>query len=72
MPLFDLTKREQRVVIVIMVVLVGGTVAFHYHDLRTPMPAAKSSSSPAPFVAGDEEDAAPNETASPADNPVDR
>jgi hypothetical protein len=61
--IFALTKNEQRIVIVIMIALVAGTVAKSYRDIhsRPPLPAVTTSpSAPIP----DEDQTAP-------DGPVD-
>jgi len=40
--IFELTKREQRVVILTMIVLLAGAVAKRYHDAREAVIPAKS------------------------------
>jgi hypothetical protein len=60
---FVLTKREQRVVIVIMLVVVGATLARHYRRDRSHISAPTSTSTPAPTPNGeDDEAAAPDES----------
>jgi hypothetical protein len=59
--IFALTKNEQRVVIVIMIALVAGTVTKRYRDInsRPPLPAVTASpSAPIP----DEDQTAPDGT----------
>jgi hypothetical protein len=43
--IFVLTKNEQRVVIVFVMVLLAATLAKHYRDNRSPIPATTSTSS---------------------------
>jgi hypothetical protein len=40
--IFVLTKNEQRVVIVVVMVLLAATIARHYRDNRSPIPATTS------------------------------
>jgi hypothetical protein len=60
---FVLTKREQRVVIVIMLVVIGATLARHYRSNRSHVstPTTASTSAPTPS-AKDEEAATPEES----------
>lgn len=60
--LLDLTKREQRVVIIVILALLAGGIAIHYRDLHTPLPAEIPAGSPPPPALNTEEDAAPNES----------
>lgn len=47
--IFTLTRREQRAIIAIILLLLIGTVIAHYQSLQSDMPAAPSSSiSPTP------------------------
>jgi hypothetical protein len=55
---FVLTKREQRVVVVIMLVVVGATLARHFRNNRSHISAPTSASTPAPTPNAEEEDAA--------------
>jgi hypothetical protein len=48
--LFALTKREQRVVITVVVLLVGAALAKHYLDMRSEPPPARSTSTLSPTV----------------------
>lgn len=54
---FSLTTREQRTIVLIIIALVAGTIAMHYHDLKTPMPSATSTSSAPAAVDTEENDA---------------
>lgn len=58
--MFLLTKREQRVVIVIMFALVAIALARHYRDVGTIAPMPSSKRSPVPASAPDEERANPD------------
>lgn len=63
--MFVLTKREQRVVMVVMVVLVGIALAKHYRDTGTIIPAQRSPApqrSATPSSPPDEERANPGDT----------
>jgi hypothetical protein len=63
--MFVLTKREQRVVIVIMLGLVAIALAKHYRDIGTNIPAQPTPSppmSPIPTSSPDEERANPDDT----------
>lgn len=61
--LLDLTKREQRVVIIVILALLAGSIAIHYRDLSTPLPAEiPAAASPAAPALNTKEDAAPNES----------
>jgi hypothetical protein len=57
--IFALTKNEQRVVIVIMIALLAGSVTKRYRDLHShlPLPAATTAPSPLP---SDEDQPAPD------------
>jgi hypothetical protein len=57
--IFILTKNEQRVVIIVITVLLAATLAKHYRDNRSPIPATTSTSmhptaAPSPSAAEDE------------------
>ena len=60
--MFLLTKREQRVVIVIMFALVAIALARHYRDVGTIAPIPSPKVSPVPSVSPDEERANPDDT----------
>jgi len=58
--IFVLTKNEQRVVIVVVMVLLAATLAKHYRDNRSRIPATTSTSThptapPSPSSAEDEQ-----------------
>jgi hypothetical protein len=48
--IFMLTKREQRVVITALVLLIGAALAKHYLDMRSEPPPARSTSTLSPTV----------------------
>jgi hypothetical protein len=57
--IFVLTKNEQRVVIVVVMVLLAATIAKHYRDNHSPIPVTPSTptqptATPSPSAAGDE------------------
>jgi hypothetical protein len=58
---FVLTKREQRVVIVIMLVVVGATLAKHYRSDDSRVSTPTTTSTPAPTPSSEDEDAATND-----------
>ena len=55
---FVLTKREQRVVIVIMLVVIGATLARHYRSDRSHVSKPTTTSTPAPTPSAEDEEAA--------------
>jgi hypothetical protein len=55
---FVLTNREERVVIVIMLVVVGATLARHYRSDRSHVPTPTTTSTPAPAPSAEDEEAA--------------
>ena len=57
---FDLTNREQRTILAIVILILAVSVAIHYRDLTTPMPKEKPAAT-TPALSNTEEDAAPNE-----------
>lgn len=44
--IFSLTKREQRAIIGIVLLLLLGTLVMHFRSLRQPIPIAKPAASP--------------------------
>jgi hypothetical protein len=57
--IFALTKNEQRVVIVIMIVLLAGSVTKRYHDLHSHLPLPAATTAPSPPLS-DEDQTAPD------------
>jgi hypothetical protein len=55
--IFALTKNEQRVVIVIMIALLAGSVTKHYHDLHSHLPLPAASTAPSPPLSDDDQTA---------------
>ena len=45
--IFELTKREQRLVVIIMIVLVTATITRHFWSSRAPLPQTPSTSTQA-------------------------
>jgi hypothetical protein len=59
---FSLTKREQCVIILIVVALIAGTIVVRYRDLRSPVSPLPAQPSASPFFEADEDRATPNES----------
>ena len=59
--IFSLTKREQRIVIAIVLLLLAGTIALRYRDLRLNLPAPPPSP-PTLAPQNDAENAIPEES----------
>jgi len=62
--IFDLTKREQRLVIVIVTALVAATLAKHFWENRSqPLPASSTSTpTNSPSIHAEEEQADPDDS----------
>jgi hypothetical protein len=57
--IFALTKNEQRVVIVIMILLLAGTVTKRYRDVHSHLPLPPATTAPSPPLS-DEDQTAPD------------